>query len=251
MNIKYLVAAALSISSFCLADTPAPENGNWNTGWEAKEITDDGITTTCREHKTELNECKFELETDLSVRSLIALNTDIDNLKRWMANVMTSENVAPSPSNADYHAYVTYAFPGAISRDSITHGVVTSDPETQAVTLTFTSDHKNTSKPKELSKHFRFPFVKGSWIFTPLASGKTKIEYTNIGIPGGYVQKFMKTIYNLGAYDASMKTVRDMLEIAKESQYQNAVVDYVTLPDRERRTLQMPCLDKDKTASTC
>jgi len=217
-------------STFVFSGANSKINTNWLSDWEKRELTDDGIASRCRQHKSELYECHFELEAQISLKSLIAINTDVDGLKNWMANVMTSENVDPSLSKTDYHVYNTYSFPGAVSRDSITHSIVTQNPTTLAITLAFTTDSKIKAKPENLSKHFRFPFIKGAWVFTPLSNGNTKIGYTNIGIPGGYVQKFMKTLYNIGAYDASINTIRDMLIKAKESQYQNAEVDYVKLP---------------------
>lgn len=193
----------------------------WLSDWEfARE--ESGIKAECRQHKSKINQCRFNLQTDLPVNALAAINVDPDNLYKWMANVVSSERIEPSFDTFNYHVHSKFSFPGARARDAVTR--------TSAQILPgggFELHFQTTKNPKALrntedkyDEYVRFEAMKGVWRFTPLANGKTDVYYENIGLPGGIVQNTpLYLVYNHGALDASFRTILDMIEAAKAPQY--------------------------------
>jgi len=210
-----LITASISANSNA-------DKKKWKSEWQTGK-TEDGITSECRMHTSGIKQCKLVVLTNLSVDSLVAVNIDGPNLKNWMANVMASETVEPA-SEMNYYMYMTYHFPGARNRDSVTHSIVTKDSKSNSVTLKYGSE-KNAAKPKDL-RFVRFPAIKGEWVFTQLPNGKTKVEYTNIALPGEYVQKVLAIFYNMSSLNSAFETMRNLLVEAKKPKYLNARLNY-------------------------
>jgi len=226
-----------------------PENSNYLTDWEFKEKTKDGIKSECRQHVSKMFHCRFSLTTETPLNALVAINTEPNNLFKWMEGAKVTEQIAPSPSRIDYHVFTEFTFPWPLSnRYAVTRTKVTKDPATNAVTVSFkTPSHEAMPglrkdlviKYEENKKDFtKFSYIKGSWVFTKQASGKTLVSYESIGLPAGNIESFiegadglvnktMADIFTDGAYEASLKTIRNMLEMSKEPQYINAVIDFI------------------------
>jgi len=148
-----------------------------------------------------------------------------------MENLLTAEVLPESKGQNDYKILITYNFPGAINRYSITHTTVSQNLVSKEVLLAFVlADSK--VKPKDISL-VRYEKLAGYWKFKPLPSGKTYIEYSNIGLPGGLIQHTpLKYIYNSSSLTASFKTFKNLLTEVKKTKYKNAKLDFVEPVDR-------------------
>lgn len=182
----------------------------------------EGVKIECRQHVTKINQCRYTTTTDFNPITLLAVNIDASNLSKWMNNVTYAEQF-DKKHDLDYKVYMTYHFPGARDRDSVTHSTVTFDDSDKSIQLNFRST-KHKDKPKDL-KFVRFPAIKGHWKFTPTKNGKTDIEYMVIALPGEYVQKHLHMIYNFSNKEAGAKTIVNLLEMAKDPKYKQAKID--------------------------
>ena len=193
------------------------------------EREEDGIKAECRTHESGIDQCRLSGTFDASITALTAINVDGPNLKNWMENVLTAEVLPESKGKNDYNILITYNFPGARNRYSVTHSTVMQDPNTKEVILNFKLVNSET-KPKDISL-IRYDLLAGYWKFKPLVSGQTYIEYTNIGLPAGIVQNTpLKYIYNSSSLTASFKTFKKMLSDIKKPEYQNAKLDFIQQP---------------------
>jgi len=237
-GIKHLAVitlffSILSAPSLVGAKDTDPEIQKWKSQW-AFEREDDGITSECRTHISDIEQCKLTVITDDSVAALTEINVDSSNLSSWSHNIKTVRRLEGSSGKYDYRLLMTHLFTGALDRWSITHTTVDRDPKTGEVMLVFKLDNQTKEQPHYIkdnvvSEHVRFKYLAGYWKFTPLENGKTKIVYSSIGQPGGYVQKFMTPLYNIGALDTLYETVKKLLIDVKDAKYQKATLDAVPL----------------------
>jgi hypothetical protein len=187
---------------------------------------ENGIKAECRTHESGIDQCRLTGVAEASVTALTAINVDGPNLKNWMENVLTSEVLPESKGQHDYKILITYNFPGARNRYSVTHSIVKQNPDTKEVILSFRLVSSD-AKPKDISL-VRYEQMAGYWKFRPLANGKTYIEYTNIGLPAGIVQNTpLKYVYNSSSLSASFKTFENLLVDVNKADYKNAKLDFV------------------------
>lgn len=180
----------------------------WLSDWELVEKRDDGLTMECRMHKTGIPQCRVVTYSTIAPEVLLNVNTDPNSLPKWMANCLTSEQFERD-SQHDYKMYMTWNFPGARNRDSVTHTTVTHSEDRRYWKLTFGSIVHD-KKPKTLEFE-RYIAIRGAWEFEEVSTGKTKITYTNIALPGGYVQKYLSSIYNVSYKQANIDTVDKLI----------------------------------------
>jgi len=192
----------------------------WLDDWSDPEIVD-GVKVECRQHKSRINACRYTAQTPLPPETLLAVNIDGPTLHQWMTNVMSTE-VIEKRSPFDYFLYTTFNFPGARNRDSVTHSLVRYDANKRSYELDFkTAKHPN--KPADL-RFVRFEHIVGKWEFKKTPGG-SEIVYTNLGLPGEYVQKMLFTLYNFSNREAGVKTINNLREHAQQDQYANAEAD--------------------------
>lgn len=190
---------------------------------------DSGIEAECRTHESGIDQCRLSGISDASITALTAINVDGPNLKNWMENVLTAEVLPESKGQNDYKLLMTYNFPGARNRYSVTHSTVTQNPESKEVVLAFKLVNSDI-KPKDISL-IRYEQLAGYWKFRPLSNGKTYIEYSNIGLPAGLVQNTpLKYIYNSSSLSASFSTFKNLLIDVQKPEYQNAKLDFIKQP---------------------
>jgi len=216
-----LFTLIFSILSFPIhADTKK----TWNSDW-AFEREEEGISAECREHVSNIEQCRLTITVEESLTALTAINVDADNLANWMANLISVEKLPKSKGLHDYFLYITYDFPGAYNRYSVNHSTITQDETTKEVTLFFRTE-KTKKKPKDLSL-VKYESITGYWKFRPLDSGKTKVIYSYLSLPNGHVQSVLYPFYNTSSLNASFETIKDMLKEIKKDKYQNAKLDFV------------------------
>lgn len=200
-------------------------DSNWLTNWE-KQDAYQGVEIECRQHKSKINECRYTTTTDIPTDALLMVNIDASNLENWMANVMSAEQFDVK-NLFDYRVYMTYNFPGARNRDSVTHSIVTRNNADDSVRLSFKTE-AHADKPKDL-RFVRFKAMKGFWEFKRLKSGNTQITLQAIALPGEYVEKFLFTLYNYSNQESGAKSIINLLKEARKPKYLNTKLDYSAL----------------------
>ncbi len=56
------------------------KQSQWLSDWE-QEAEDEGINAQCRQHKNNINQCKYTTVVDDSISALSAVILDVDNYK--------------------------------------------------------------------------------------------------------------------------------------------------------------------------
>jgi hypothetical protein len=217
-----LILTLIITISFTLAHA---NESNWISGW-AKEDAYQGVEIECRQHKSKINECRYTTITDIPIDPLLMVNIDASNLENWMENVISAEQF-DAQHLFDYRVYMTYNFPGARNRDSVTRSIVTRNEADNLVRLSFRTE-AHADKPKDL-RFVRFKAMKGFWEFKKLENSKTLITYQVIALPGEYVEKFLFTVYNYSNKESGAKSIINLLKEARKPKYLNTKLDYSAL----------------------
>lgn len=235
---KLVLLICLLAPSLSYADAKS-KRSIWLDEWSEAEIVD-GVTVECRQHKSRINACRYTANTNLPAETLLAVNIDGPTLHQWMANVMSTE-VVEKRSPFDYYIYTTFNFPGARNRDSVTHSTVRYDAKNQSYILDFKSA-THPEKPDDLT-FVRFEHIVGKWEFKKTAKG-SQVVYTNLGLPGEYVQKMLFSLYNFSNREAGVKSINNLLVHAQKEQYANAESDIQSiLKELDQETPQVASRD--------
>lgn len=206
------------------AESHANSSTTWLSDWESIGEKSN-IQGECRQHKSKINQCRMTTEVNASLSELVALLLDGDAVASWAPNTLSSETLPEHSSDSVVTVYMTYHFPGAINRDTVTQSSVEQDPKSKQVKVKFRS--LNITGPKKDLRLVRFPLMAGSWTLTPISENKTKLEHLNLSLPGGLVQKNLHYLYNLGVEDASFDTILALKEAVKRPEYQNAQLSFI------------------------
>lgn len=147
----------------------------------------------------------IETEVDLSIDSMLKMNTDPQNWHTWMPKVTSAQFVEPGLKR--YTVHVQYESPWPVkNRESVTEGLVSKDPNTGVVTLKFHTVESNVPASEDYT---RIPYIDGFWTFTPVENGAVRVRYETAVDPGGSVPKWLS---NIEAVDIPYQTMVKMLE---------------------------------------
>jgi len=188
----------------------------WLSEWEAKG-EDPRISAECRQHSSNINQCRFRMVSDVPLDALGAVILDVDHFTEWAKSVSESRRVFTEESGEGIYVYTTYDFVGAYDRDAVS--VYTPDyrPDEQRIRITFQTVKRDV--PVTDFRLVRFPLMAGYWQFTRLENGQTEIEHQSFAMPGGVVQKALYYLYNTAYVDASFETLRALENQARKPKY--------------------------------
>ena len=226
LSPKFLATLIFCASQLLVLPAVAQANGSqkWLSDWE--DIGQrDGISGQCRQHHSKINQCKLTTIVEADLTELTALLLDGNGVASWAPNTLTSEIIPEMSNDSEVTVYMTYNFPGAINRDTVTRSIAEQNPDTKVVKIKFHS--VDIQGPKKDLRLVRFPLMAGSWTMTPLAPGKTRIEHLNLSLPGGLVQKNLYYLYNLGTKDASFDTILALKRAVKRDKYRDAQLPFI------------------------
>lgn len=215
-----LCASTVLCSTMLRAQTPT-----WLSDWQSIGERD-GISGECRQHKSKINQCRMSTVVEADLSEITALLMDGSGVATWAPSTLSSEVIdALSAKANEVTVYMTYNFPGASNRDTVTRSTATQDPQSKVVKIKFQS--LNIEGPKKDLRLVRFPLMAGSWTLTPLGPKRTQVVHLNLSLPGGMVQQNLHYLYNMGAKDASFDTIAALKQAVQRPQYQGASLSYI------------------------
>lgn len=210
------------ISFTCLANAEATKgktaqiSNKWSSDWQ-EERSEDGVQAECRTHVTNINQCRYTTESDISSESLSAVIMDVSRFKEWAVSVIVSDQIVYDESDKDTYVYTVYQFSGAYNRDALTRYRKTDFPDLNRTKIDFITVDKPVEK-KDL-RLVRFPLMAGHWQFTKKPNGKTEIELLTFSLPGGMVQSVLYSLFNIGSLDAAFETMKAIQKQASLPEY--------------------------------
>ncbi len=191
------------------------------TEWQLKRETKQLKVYTRNIAETGIKELKITTQFEASLNSIVALLNDVPANTDWVYSskvAKITEKLAPN----DMYYYSVSDFPWPLQdRDLIVHSVIEQDPDSKVVTSTSYSAKEKYPLQKGI---VRVTIFDSKWIFTPLPGGKVNIEYTVKTDPGGNIPVFLTNMFIDRGPVATMKKMREMLEIPK---YRDANVGFI------------------------
>lgn len=215
----------MKISNICITAllvilTPhalqAADKTTWQTDWESHN-GDDGFTTECRVHSTDIKQCIFTTTTNTPIAALANAVTDVNKFTEWAESVAVSQRLPEFELGEESVVYTEYSFSGAYDRFAVTRYDTEQFDEEQRIRVSFKTIDKPGLNPD--LRLVRFPLMAGYWEFTALNNGKTQIKHKSFTLPGGSVQKTLSYFYNIAYVDASYDTIRNLIEFANSQPY--------------------------------
>jgi ribosome-associated toxin RatA of RatAB toxin-antitoxin module len=219
MHLVFSLLAFILLGFTVTAANATQKEAQWSSDWEQRDGKE-GIRAQCRQHKNNIEQCKFTVVVNESVSALSAVITDVANYKTWVDSILISELLSSPDLVNEILVYVTYNFIGAYDRDAVLLYTPKQDPETKAVKIIFKTVDKEI--PKTDLRLVRFPLLAGYWQFKPLNNGTTEIEHMSFAPPGGVVQKTLYYVYNMSYFNATFDTIHALLNEAQKDKYQTA-----------------------------
>ncbi len=145
----------------------------------------DGIKIFYKTHpESEFKELKLVTESSASRFQYVNELTTIDSFPTWAFNCTKAE-VVKRISDYDFYYYFLSDAPWPMDdRDMVIHMRV-SAPDTLGRIIINTNAHPGLVPVYK--QVVRVPYMVGQWIFSPLNSGKTEIQYSITMDPGGAI----------------------------------------------------------------
>ena len=188
----------------------------WRSDWESHD-GDDGFTTECRVHSSDIKQCIFTTTTNTPIAALANAVTDVNKFTEWAESVAVSQRLPEFESGEESVVYTEYSFSGAYDRFAVTRYDTEQFDEEQRIRVSFKTIDKPGLNPD--LRLVRFPLMAGYWEFTVLNNGQTQIKHKSFTLPGGSVQKTLSYFYNIAYVDASYDTIRNLIEFANSQPY--------------------------------
>ena len=197
---------------------------NWKLEKKDSEVS--AYTTTIA--GSDFRAYKIEAIAESTLAGIIAHQKDAANFPKWMDGVKSSECFKDTGDAYYTHSIAPAPWP-VKDRDSVVESLITQDPDTLEVNIRFTS--KNDLR-KPVKGCERVADIDGEWIFTPImengsATGKVKVAYINHVNPGGKIPGWLANNF---AVDVPFNTIKGLLKVVKEPQYQQATMDFIKEP---------------------
>lgn len=200
-----------SLSPFSLA----AQNNPWKFRHDHNGIQ----VYTRKDSTTGILEMKLRTEVKASLRAVVALASDIPNLKNWAYRLKESY-VVKAVSDTEGYLYMRTDFPLPFSdRDMVVHYVMKQDPHTKQVTSVSKSAY---SMVPEKDGIVRIKTIETKWTYTPLPNGMIRLEYQLKSDPGGSIPKWL---INLAADDGPVKSILGLKQ--QLGKYDKALVSFL------------------------
>ena len=189
--------------------------------WQLKRETDQLKVYTRNISETGIKALKITTQFETSLSSIVALLNDVPANPDWVYSskiAKITHQLAPN----DIYYYSVSDFPWPLQdRDLMVRSIIEQDPDSKVITSISSSEEEKYPLQKGI---IRISIFDSKWIFTPLPGGKVNIEYTVQTDPGGNIPVFLTNIFIDKGPIATMKKMRDMLELPK---YRNAQIDFI------------------------
>ncbi|MCG8668457.1 MAG: START domain-containing protein [Pseudomonadales bacterium] len=197
---------------------------NWKLEKKDSEVS--AYTTTVP--GSEFRAYKIEAIAESTLTGIIAHQKDAANFPKWMDGVKSSECFKDTGDAYYTHSIAPAPWP-VKDRDSVVESLITQDPDTLEVNIRFTAKNELRKPVKGCE---RVATINGEWIFIPIlengnATGKVKVAYINHVNPGGKVPGWLANNF---AIDVPFNTIKGLLKVVKEPQYQKATMDFIKEP---------------------
>ena len=174
---------------------------------------------TRKDSTTGILELKLRTEVRASLNNVVALATDIPNLKNWAYRLKESYNVR-SVSETEGYLYMRTDFPLPFAdRDMVVHYVMKQDPVSKQVISVSKSAHHLVPEKNGI---VRVKIIETKWTYTPLASGMVRLEYQLKSDPAGSIPKWL---INLAADDGPVKSIMSLKQ--ELYKYEHAKVSFL------------------------
>jgi len=160
--------------------------------------------------------------------AFVAMLQDVERMPEWLyrvERVVTIDEVGP----LENYSYTVISLPWPFrDRDSIVHAILSQDPATQEITLRASAvpDHLPSEKG-----YIRMPLIESLWRFTPLADGRTRVEFSGHADPGGRLSSgLLATFQSKLIWQSPYNTLRNLHGIIGRPEYQAAEYAFIEEP---------------------
>ena len=172
---------------------------------------------------SDYDEYKLETVIDATLSALVAINSDAPFMHHWMDSMESNHQVSGDEQRYVTHTKTKVPWP-AKNRDAVVETWIEQHPDTLQVTMTFHSRDNIVPVSKDYE---RVNLVKGVWIFTPHAPGRTHVVYQNHAEAGGKIPGW---IANMFGVDVPFKSVKNMIKELKKDRYRGAKKAFIQEP---------------------
>jgi hypothetical protein len=160
--------------------------------------------------------------------AFVALLHDSARMPEWLYRAERVETIEEVSATENY-SYAVISLPWPFrDRDSIVHAVMKQDPVTQELTL------RATAVPDYLPSvkgYIRMPLIESMWRFTPLADGRTRVEFSGYADPGGKLSSgLLATFQSKLIWQSPYNTLRNLHKVIAAPRYQAAEYAYIEEP---------------------
>lgn len=190
-------------------------------GWELKK-DDDGVKVWTRLMEgAEIKEIRMEYELESSLSAVVALLTDVPNMKNWIANSVHSECLKIiSPTVYINYQHLESPWP-VQDRDMVNRMTITQNPTTKVVSVD--------SKPElnfyaEKENIVRLVSLRSLYLLFPKPGGNIKVVYTTKFHPGGSIPPW---IINPFIVSGPWKTTIRFKENLKNPKYHQMKIPFI------------------------
>lgn len=159
---------------------------------------------------------------DCPVGRLAYVLMDVSNTKDWVYATKVCKLLKKmSPTDIFYYSEVELPWPVS-NRDFIIRITLTQDPKTKIARIVAENHPDYVPEKKNV---VRIPKSAGNWILTPLADGRTKVEYVIHVDPGGSVPAWaVNMLADVGPYSSFRKLRQEV----KKDKYKDAKLEGIT-----------------------
>ncbi len=171
---------------------------------------------------TAIKELKFTTTVEASMQTIAAVLTHVEGFDDWVYASLKSRTIK-QVSEGEVYYYTLIDFPWPLSnRDLVLHSKVWQDKKTLAIFSKTTSCHWMETEKEDVVRIKKAELI---WIFTPLGSGKVRVDYTLNSDPGGSIPAWM---INLAADQGPLQSMIKFQEMLEREKYKNSRLAFVT-----------------------
>jgi len=181
--------------------------------WELKR-DEDGVKAYVRKVEgSSILEYKGRVTVDAGVEEAVRFFEDDARTPEWFYECTGSWVIREeAPGQKTLYFSIHMPWPTK-DRDAVFRRVRTTDPATGA------TQYKTSALPEDYPKQkgkVRMPYMKGLWIFTPLAGGGTEVTYQEHSEVGGHIPDWLVNRLAVNIPFNSLGNFRDQLSKKKE-----------------------------------
>ena len=216
MTLSRMNSLLLSMLFGLLFVSPQEDVSAW------KEVkNENGIIVSTRDNSlSNLKEVKATVVVESSLSTLVFLIKDAKSQPEWAYKIIKAKEVK-SFNNFHWVAYTVTEMPWPITnRDDVTDCRLTQYNDSSIFIMCKTVDGY-VDKNEDC---IRIPFIRTSWRFIPLESGKVKVVFQLLLKMGGSTPDW---VANLFIDEGPYKTINNLKNIAKKDKYKNVKLDYI------------------------